>query len=1119
MADDHASKAISCYGSGINHTPHIDRLASEGMKFNHCYVTNSICTPSRAAILTGTHNHVNGVMTLDDKINKHMPNVAKHLRSGGYRTAMVGKWHMGEGRAHEPTGFDYWSVLPGQGDYWDPEFIEPAGERVEHGYVTDIITDKCLNWIAQTNERGKPFFLMCHHKAPHRSWECDNKHKDLYADKPIRVPETYNDDYEHRAKAAKVAKMRVAEDMTYQDLGLVQPDGGDWVGERVVQESGSSQRKVPIDATKLIDKDTGEIFTFKNGDGLPEFKFQRYMQRYLRTIQSIDDNVGRMLDYLDQNGLAENTIVIYTSDQGFFLGEHGWFDKRFMYEESFQMPFLIRYPAEIAKGSLCDDIICNVDFAPTFLDFARLRVPNYMQGVSFRELLHGKTPADWQQVAYHRYWMHNDIIHHARAHYGVRDQRYKLIYWYNESLGVAGARPGAEDEKEWELFDCREDPLELFNVYHDPKYEQVVKDMTRLLEKKMEEIGDEPVHTRMTETSDILSIYINHPKSIELGRWRRGCECVYPTPKRSLQHPPSQPSSLGCGEPQHNPASTQGSGFTITKEMMSLIDIFFERIYPLPSYSFLHPATTKRRFREGRGHYILALAISALTAALDEDQDPNRTSAWIQAAEQIIWEQLASPSVSRLQALVLIIHYRMVTGEFKRAFMLVAIAARSAAAMLLNHERPDMDRISQEVRRRLVWSLKIVERYFSVGLPEFELCPLETIFLQLPSTEEDFGADQSGELGSYSLHVRLEAVRRDIMKLTRSVALCDQPFPMLVELVRRFEQDLREILSQMPDGAELTAVQVAELLKNPWMPRRVLLPISWHQAHCDLYRLLLRGYPEAAPKVVLDALDPSHTATAESECLKHSTAIIQTLTNLNQQSTSRHLLEFDMAICGYHASRLLLFISRLGTSKDRPAAEFVMSRVDLCLAALRRFFSSSELVKPIIEELQAWNRKFHQHKLGVSRPSSPHLSPSRGDGQRKLSMAARTRQRLAIHSLLRQAGFSDGEDHEQGTSVHDARLDSQTTPAVLSDDSSAGVPPEDPVSYSTQESANAPSSIPILSAVPNDWESGMGLSPGSDEMQFPLLPWLGRQGEDTVFDDLLSSDAFNNSNSPYVQPR
>lgn len=495
LADDHASKAISCYGAGINHTPHIDRLAREGMLFKHCYVTNSICTPSRATILTGTHNHVNGVMTLDDSINKHIPNVAKHMRTGQYQTAMVGKWHLGEGQAHEPSGFDYWSVLPGQGDYWDPEFIEPSGHKSETGYVTDIITDKSLNWISKRDKK-KPFFLMCHHKAPHRSWECDNKHKHLYKD-PIRVPETYGDDYKNRAKAAKVAKMRVAEDLTYQDLGLVQPDGGNRIGQRVVQESGSSQRKIPSDhiGLKLIDKDDGTVFTFQNSAQLAEFKFQRYMQRYLRTIQSIDDNVGRMLQYLDENGLTDNTIVIYSSDQGFFLGEHGWFDKRFMYEESFQMPFLIRYPPEIPAGSVCGDIICNADFAPTFLDFAKLRLPTYMQGVSFRQLLNGRgTPQDWQQVAYHRYWMHNDIIHNAYAHYGVRNQRYKLIYWYNEDFGIRGARSGAAEEKEWELFDCEEDPLELFNVYGQPQYQTIVKEMTRLLEEKMEEIGDEPVH-------------------------------------------------------------------------------------------------------------------------------------------------------------------------------------------------------------------------------------------------------------------------------------------------------------------------------------------------------------------------------------------------------------------------------------------------------------------------------------------------------------------------------------------------------------------------------------------------------------------------------------------------
>lgn len=501
MGDDHASKAISSYGAGINHTPYIDRLAAEGMKFNHCYVTNSICTPSRAAILTGTHNHVNGVYTLDSKINKRLPNVAKHLRSGGYQTAMIGKWHLGEGLPHEPTGFDYWTVVPGQGAYHDPEFIEMGSFKAEEGYVTDIITDKSLDWI-RARDRDRPFFLMCHHKAPHRSWEFDEKHRHLYR-KPVKLPDTFSDDYKNRAKAAKVAKMRVAEDLTYFDLGIAQPNGGNnTVGQKMVNAWWSHPRKIPApeDVTKLrlIDSDDGTVFTFKTQSELAEFKFQRYMQRYLRTIQSIDDNVGRLLDYLDQEGLAEDTVVIYTSDQGFFLGEHGWFDKRFMYEESFQMPFLIRYPREIDAGTVCDGIISNVDFAPTFLDLAGLRTPSYMQGYSFRKLLRGQVPDDWQPVAYHRYWMHRDIVHEAYAHYGVRDQRYKLIYWYNEDFGLEGTRPGGQ-EREWELFDCEKDPLELFNCYHDPQYEEVVRKMTKMLEDKMEEIGDEPVHPKLID--------------------------------------------------------------------------------------------------------------------------------------------------------------------------------------------------------------------------------------------------------------------------------------------------------------------------------------------------------------------------------------------------------------------------------------------------------------------------------------------------------------------------------------------------------------------------------------------------------------------------------------------
>lgn len=496
MADDHASKAIGCYGWGLNKTPNLDRIAEGGMRFNHCYVTNSICTPSRAAILTGTYNHVNGVTTLSTPINNHLPNVAKHLRTGGYQTAIIGKWHLGEGPAHEPTGFDFWSVLPGQGEYFDPFMIEMGEEKEVPGYATDIITDKCIDWLGG-RDPSRPFFLMCHHKAPHREWEPHPKNRGLYTD-PIRVPDTFDDDYKNRAKAASEAKMRIKDDMKYRDLGLVQPEGGREVGERV--HTHGTERKIPnpedVSGLRLIDRDTGEVFTFESREELSRFKYQRYLQRYLRTVASIDESVGRLLDWLEAEGLADDTIVIYTSDQGFFLGEHGWYDKRFMYEESFQMPFLVRYPREIPAGRVCDNVICNVDFAPTFLDFAGLVTPSYMQGTTFRPLLKGETPPDWPDVAYHRYWMHRDPDHNAYSHYGIRDQRYKLIYWYNDGFGLPGTNHGGED-REWELFDCEKDPLELFNLYDDPAHAEIVRTMTAKLDRKMAEIGDEPAHQVM----------------------------------------------------------------------------------------------------------------------------------------------------------------------------------------------------------------------------------------------------------------------------------------------------------------------------------------------------------------------------------------------------------------------------------------------------------------------------------------------------------------------------------------------------------------------------------------------------------------------------------------------
>lgn len=490
MCDDHAAAAISAYGSKINNTPNIDRIANEGMRLDHCYVTNSICTPSRATILTGMHNHVNRVTTLSTHIDNRLPNVAKHLQYDGYHTAIFGKWHLGQNKENLPSGFDDWSILPGQGHYYDPIFITPEGKTEIKGYVTDIITDQCIDWLDK-RDADKPFFLMCHHKAPHRSWEPKPEHRKLYLDE-IPVPETFDDDYQNRAECIADLEMKVKEDFTYHDLDLI--DLHEYPGERA-----SGSRKIPfpdndeLEGFSLRCKVTGEAFTFKNQAELANFKYQRYMRKYLQTVHSVDENTGRLLDYLEAEGMIDNTIIIYTSDQGFYLGEHGWFDKRLIYEQSFQMPFLIRYPKEIAAGTVNKDMISNVDFAPTWLDYAGSVIPNYMQGRSFRSNLAGNTPDDWTDIAYHRYWMNHDVNHNVTAHYGIRDQRYKIIYWYDESCDEIAANPG-RGKPEWELYDLEKDPMELFNVYNDPKYSEVVAHMKKRLTRHMLEIGDLPMH-------------------------------------------------------------------------------------------------------------------------------------------------------------------------------------------------------------------------------------------------------------------------------------------------------------------------------------------------------------------------------------------------------------------------------------------------------------------------------------------------------------------------------------------------------------------------------------------------------------------------------------------------
>src|SRR5437762_6717937 len=364
MADDHASHALSCYGSKINQTPNLDRLASQGMRFENAFVTNALCGPSRACVLTGKYSHLNGFMdnapkTVFDGSQQTFP---KLLQQAGYQTAIVGKWHLNS----NPTGFDHWSILVGQGRYFDPVFITNGKREVVKGYVTDIITDKALDFL-KNRKTDQPFCLMYHHKAPHREWNPDEKHAHLYDDHDIPLPETFYDNYEHRGTAAHDQDMTIAKTLTKADVKMDPPAG-------------------------------------LTGDKLTEWKYQRFIKDYLRVIASLDDNVGRVLDYLDANGLTENTIVVYTSDNGFFLGDHGWFDKRFMYEQSLRVPLIVRYPAKVKAGSVAKQMTTNVDYAETFLDYAGVKVPADMQGRSLRPILEGKPPADWRNSMYYHYY-------------------------------------------------------------------------------------------------------------------------------------------------------------------------------------------------------------------------------------------------------------------------------------------------------------------------------------------------------------------------------------------------------------------------------------------------------------------------------------------------------------------------------------------------------------------------------------------------------------------------------------------------------------------------------------------------------------------------------------------
>lgn len=469
FTDDHASHAIGAYGSVINETPHLDRIAHEGMLFRNCFCTNSICGPSRAVIQTGKYSHLNGFMWNGQRFDGSQQTFPKLLREAGYTTAVIGKWHLGTHQA--PQGYDYSEVLRGQGPYYNPLMLidhDGDGERDEQvqytGYTTDIITDRALEWLQSGRDDSKPFLLMYQHKAPHREWAPGPDHLTMYDDVEIPEPPNLFDDYSGRGRAAREQDMTIAETMNDRDLKFVPP-------RNLTPEQ--------LEAWNAAYEPKNAAFREADltGDELVRWKYQRYIKDYLRSVASVDDNVGRVLDYLEEAGLADNTVVIYSSDQGFYLGDHGWFDKRFMYEESLRMPLMVRWPGIVEPGSVNDDLTSNVDFAETFLDIAGVEIPGDMQGASLVPLLKGETPDDWREAFYYHYYeFFNDrrAPHMVRRHYGVRTDRYKLIHFYNID--------------EWELYDLEEDPREMQSVYDDPEYADVVRELKAELRRLQEEL-------------------------------------------------------------------------------------------------------------------------------------------------------------------------------------------------------------------------------------------------------------------------------------------------------------------------------------------------------------------------------------------------------------------------------------------------------------------------------------------------------------------------------------------------------------------------------------------------------------------------------------------------------
>jgi arylsulfatase A-like enzyme len=476
MSDDHAANAVSAYDrrlAGVFQTPNIDRLANEGMRLDAMFAANSICTPSRASIMTGQYSHVNGVKTLKDDFDRDRDNLAKRLQGAGYQTAMVGKWHLHT----EPSGFDYYNVLPGQGLYHDPKLKEIGDEWKDHarggkvyeGYVSDVITDVALEWL-EGREQEQPFFLMLHHKAPHGLWEPAKRHETAFADIDIPEPDSLFNRGNHGPG---------------QDV-IIDGKKGQQFGSSVSRRMEGRGL-----VTRMLKEDwpTGPLeldgYDWKE---VTSAAYQKYLKEYLRTLVAVDENVGRVLDYLDETGLAENTIVIYTSDQGMLLGEHDYYDKRWIYEESIQMPFVVRLPGQIPAGSARDDLLTNVDITPTLLEFAGAEVPESMQGESFKSGLLDTEAEVGHEAIYYRYWMH--MSHHfVPAHYGIRTKDHKLAFFYGLPLDASGAMP-APTQPFFELYDLARDPLEMDNVYSNEDYAGLRSELKVQLLQLKEELGD-----------------------------------------------------------------------------------------------------------------------------------------------------------------------------------------------------------------------------------------------------------------------------------------------------------------------------------------------------------------------------------------------------------------------------------------------------------------------------------------------------------------------------------------------------------------------------------------------------------------------------------------------------